>query len=164
MNNKINSKIKSTSPALAGTPQRGELKRGESWTIDSLYPYWEISKNKLLIGRAKELRKAGNLSEVLFWKIFKNKKQLGFDIDRQVIIANYIADFFIPELGLVFEIDGLSHNDKLDYDIERDTYMQSLDLQVVRISDIDVKKKIGDVYNYVLQIVNERKKHLSSPR
>ena len=170
MNNKINSKIKSTSPALAGTPQRGELNsstppyghpsRGESWTANSLYPYWEIPKNKLLIQRTKELRKAGNLSEVLFWEAFKNKKQLGFDIDRQVIIGNYITDFFIPELGLVFEIDGTSHNDKVDYDLERDTYMQSLDLQVVRILDIDVKKNIGDVFNYVLKEIEDRKKYL----
>lgn len=138
--------------------------RGESWTANSLYPYWEIPKNKLLIQRTKELRKAGNLTEVLFWQIFKDKNKLGFDIDRQVIIGNYIADFFIPELGLVLEIDGSSHNNKANYDLERDTYMQSLDLKIVRILDIDVKKNIRKVYNYVLQIVNERKKHLNSLR
>ena len=136
--------------------------RGESWTTDSLYPYWEIPKNKLLVGRAKELRKAGNLAEVIFWKTFKDKKNLGFDIDRQVIIGNYIADFFISELGLVFEIDGSSHDDKIDYDIERDVYMQSLDLKVIRILDIDVKKNIANVYIYVLQEIRDRKKYLNS--
>ena len=150
-------KLNSSTPS---SDYRVHPSRGESWTADSLYPYWEIPKNKLLIGRAKELRKAGNLSEVLFWKAFKDKNKLGFDIDRQVIIGNYIADFFIPELGLVFEIDGSSHNDKVDYDIERDFFMKSLDIEVVRISDIDVKKNIEKVYNYVLQIINERKKHL----
>jgi len=44
----------------------------------------------LLISRVKELRKAGNLAEVLFWKTFKDKKKLGFDIDRQVIIGQYL--------------------------------------------------------------------------
>ena len=138
--------------------------RGESWNSKSLYPYWEIPKNKLLTERVKELRKAGNLAEVLFWQTFKDKNKLGFDLDRQVIIGSYIADFFVPELGLVFEIDGPSHNDKIDYDTERDVYMQSLDLKVVHILDIDVKKNIEKVYNYVLQIVNERKKCLNSPR
>jgi very-short-patch-repair endonuclease len=138
--------------------------RGESWNSKSLYPYWEIPKNKLLVNRAKELRKAGNLSEVLFWKAFKDKNKLGFDIDRQVIIDNYIADFFIPELGLVFEIDGSSHDDKIYYDKERDMCMQSLGLKVVRILDIDVKRNIEKVYDYVLQAVNERIKHLNSPR
>ena len=57
-----------------------------------------------------------------------------------MIIGNYIVDFFIPELGLVFEIDGSSHDDKLEYDAERDNFMQSLNLEVIRIPDIDVKK------------------------
>src|SRR3989338_8267136 len=117
--------------------------RGELWNPKSLYPYWEIPKNKLLTDRAKDLRKAGNLSEVIFWQTFKNKKKLGFDIDRQVIIGNYIVDFFIPELGLVFEIDGSSHDNKIEYDSERDSFMQSLNLQVVRISDIDIKNNVN---------------------
>ena len=73
-------------------------KKEKLWNPKSLYPYWEIPKNKLLKERAKELRKAGNLSEVIFWQIFKDKKKIGFDIDRQVIIGNYIVDFFKMEL------------------------------------------------------------------
>ena len=118
-----------------------------------MYPYWEVPKNKLLTERAKELRKAGNLSEVLFWQVFKDKNKLGFDIDRQVVVGNYIVDFFIPELGLVFEIDGSSHDDKIEYDSERDAFMDDLNLQVIRILDIDVKKNIADVYNLVMQTV-----------
>lgn len=143
-------------------------RRGESWGSDSLYPYWEIPKNKLLIHRVKELRKAGNLAEVLFWKKFKDKNKLDFDIDRQVIIGNYIADFFIPELGLVFEIDGSSHDNKIDYDIERDFFMGSLDIEVIRISDVDVKKNIEKVYSSVKEFIEKRKQYLircySSPR
>lgn len=143
---------------------RGHPGSGESWNSESLYPYWEIPKNKLLIERVRGLRKAGNLSEVLFWQTFKDKNKLGFDIDRQVIIGNYIADFFIPEIGLVFEIDGSSHNNKAEYDLERDSYMQSLNLKVIRILDIDMKKNIKDVYNFVLKAISERKKYLNSPR
>ena len=158
MNNKF--KLNSSTPS---SDYRVHPSRGEFGNSESLYPYWEIPKNKLLTTRARELRKAGNLSEVIFWKTFKDKNRLGFDIDRQVIIGNYIADFFIPELGLVFEIDGSSHNNRTEYDLERDSYMQSLDLKVVRILDIDIKKNIGGVYNYVLEIIQERKKHLNSP-
>jgi very-short-patch-repair endonuclease len=139
-------------PRPKGHPSRGEL-----WNPKSIYPYWEIPKNKLLKERAKDLRKAGNLSEVLFWEIFKDKKKLGFDIDRQVIIGQYIVDFFIPELGLVFEIDGSSHDNKVEYDAERDAFMKDLNLRVVRISDVDVKNNMGSVYHLVLKIVEKRK-------
>jgi|GEM_PF-1235876 len=130
--------------------------RGEFWDTGSLYPYWEIPKNKLLISRAKELRKAGNLAEVIFWKTFNDKNKIGFDIDRQVIVGNYIVDFFIPELGLVFEIDGSSHDNKIDYDAERDAFMNDLGLFVIRIPDVDVKKNMESVYNFVTNIILER--------
>jgi very-short-patch-repair endonuclease len=148
--------------AEASHPSRGELKE-KLWNPKSLYPYWEIPRNKSLTERAKELRKAGNLSEVLFWQKFKDKNKLGFDIDRQVIIGNYIVDFFIPELGLVFEIDGGSHTDKVEYDFERGSYMQDLNLQIVRISDVDVKKRMGGVYQLVLEMVEKRKFALKFP-
>ena len=177
MQNKSNSKNSSTPsfeykvhprkgerpPRRKRHPSRGELNSGELWNPESLYPYWEIPKNKLLNDRARDLRKAGNLSEVLFWKTFKDKNKLGFDIDRQVIIGNYIVDFFISELGLVFEIDGLSHDDKFEYDAERDTFMEDLNLQVVRILDVDVKKDISSVYQFVLETINKRENALKFP-
>ena len=155
--------------AKASHPSRGESnpvnssnspKRGEFWNPKSLYLYWEIPKNKLLNERAKDLRKSGNLSEVIFWQTFKDKHKLGFDIDRQVIIGNYIVDFFIPELGLVFEIDGSSHDDKIEYDTERDAFMKDLNLQVVRILAIDVKKNLGSIYQLVLKTIYQRKSEL----
>lgn len=116
-----------------------------------------------MIERAKELRRAGNLSEVIFWQTFKDKNKFGFDIDRQVIVGNYIVDFFIPELGLVFEIDGSSHGDKIEYDAERDAFMTDLNLRVIRIPDVDIKKNIGGVYNFVLETVEKRKNALRFP-
>ncbi|MFA6076932.1 MAG: DUF559 domain-containing protein [Candidatus Paceibacterota bacterium] len=137
--------------------------RGELWDPKSLYPYWEIPKNKLLTDRARDLRKSGNLSEVLFWQTFKDKNKLGFDIDRQVVIGNYIVDFFVPELGLVFEIDGSSHDNKMEYDAERDAFMKDLNLEVVRILDIEVKKNLASVYQFVLETIYKRKGVLKFP-
>ena len=150
------------SPLKRGIKLNREEKKG-FWIPKSLYPYWEIPKNKLLTDRAKTLRKAGNLSEVLFWQTFKDKKKLGFDIDRQVIIGNYIVDFFIPELGLVFEIDGSSHDDKLEYDAERDVFLEDLNLQVIRISDVDVKRNLESVHKLVVETVHKRKNALKFP-
>ncbi|MDR0654456.1 MAG: DUF559 domain-containing protein [Synergistaceae bacterium] len=39
--------------------------------------------------RARELRKAGNLSEVLLWLKLKGGQINGWDFDRQKIIGNY---------------------------------------------------------------------------
>lgn len=68
-----------------------------------LLPY-----NPKLCDRAKELRKAGNLSEVLLWQqLHKQKfKQFGtlrvpYDFDRQKIIGNYIVDFYCGNCNVV---------------------------------------------------------------
>jgi len=138
-------------------------KKDKLWNPKSLYPYWEIPKNKLLNERAKELRKAGNLSEVIFWQTFKDKKKIGFDLNRQVIIGNYIVDFLIPELGLVFEIDGSSHDEKIEYDAERDNFMENLNLKIIRIVDVDIKKNMPSVYDFVLKTIKERESELKFP-
>ncbi len=127
-----------------------------SWQKNSLFPFWTLPKNHKLQERAKGLRKQGILSEVVFWKAFKDKKKLGWDIDRQVIIGNFIVDFFIPELGLVFEIDGSSHNDKQEYDQQRDAFLSSLQLKVVRISDKDVLRNIEGVWSFVTESIKDR--------
>src|SRR5699024_5347862 len=45
--------------------------------------YFNLPYNPELKERARELRQAGNLSEVLFWNQVKNKQFKGFDFDRQ---------------------------------------------------------------------------------
>lgn len=38
--------------------------------------------------------------------------------------------------------------------------MENLNLRVIRISDIDVKKNMNSVYDFVLKIIKERKEEL----
>src|SRR5210317_1872752 len=90
--------------------------------------YKKLPFNPKLKDRAKELRKAGNLSEVLLWNQIKKKQLDGLDFDRQKIIGNYIVDFFCANLGLVIEIDGSSHDSKFQYDTIRHKYLEDLGL------------------------------------
>jgi very-short-patch-repair endonuclease len=94
---------------------------------------------------AKDKRKAGLLSEVLFWQQVHKRSFHNIDFDRQRIIGNYIVDFYVKSLGLIIEIDGSSHDDKQDYDAERQAYLESLGLKVFRCSDLDIKKNMHAV-------------------
>lgn len=109
--------------------------------------------NSALEKRAKDLRKAGVLSEVLFWQQVHKGVFWNIDFDRQKIIGNYIVDFYVKALGLVIEIDGCSHNNKEDYDAERQAFLEKLGLRVYRISDLDVKtnlkQEIVNLENYI---------------
>ncbi len=138
----------------------------EGWLCETktgwIYNYSKLPKNPRLKPKAKELRKAGVLSEVLFWLAFKDKKLLGYDIDRQVIIGNYIVDFLIPELGMVFEIDGESHNYKGEYDLRRDDFLKSLYLEIVHFEDIAIKKSMDSVVSGVILAIQNREKYIAS--
>lgn len=101
--------------------------------------------NLKLKQKARDLRKQGVLSEVLFWNEVKGKKFLGLDFDRQKIIGNFIVDFYIKKLGIVIEIDGDSHNEKLEEDKLRDEFLKNLSLEVIRYSDRDIKFNLDSV-------------------
>ncbi|MCK9172809.1 MAG: endonuclease domain-containing protein [Desulfuromonas thiophila] len=107
--------------------------------------YMALPYNPALRTRARELRKAGMLHEVLLWQQLKNRQLQGLDFDRQKIIGNYIVDFFCASQSLVIEVDGSSHNDKVDYDRQRDAYLASLGLRVVHIRAVDVLQNMEGV-------------------
>ncbi len=107
--------------------------------------YFALPYNPELKQRARELRRAGNLSEALLWNQIKKKQLLGLDFDRQKIIGNYIVDFYCAEMKVVLEIDGYRHINKAEYDARRDAYLKKLGLTVIRITDEDVKKNLAGV-------------------
>ena len=107
--------------------------------------FMSLPYNPALKERARELRRAGNLSEVLLWNELKNGKFQGLDFDRQKIIGNYIVDFFCAEKQVVIEVDGSSHDDKVAYDAQRDAFLTGLGLTVIHIQDVDVKRNLESV-------------------
>jgi very-short-patch-repair endonuclease len=145
------SEVKNSPPA-EGCPQGGVVeassleKQNEVMSeYRNTQNYFVLPYNPKLSKRARELRKAGNLSEVLFWNQVKNRQFKMLDFDRQKIIGNYIVDFYCASYNVVIEIDGNSHDEKEKYDIARDKYLKSLGLEVIHIGDIDVKKGLSEV-------------------
>jgi very-short-patch-repair endonuclease len=104
-----------------------------------------LPANQALRSRARALRKAGVLSEVIFWRQVRANTFWKIDFDRQRIIGSFIVDFYLKSLGLIIEIDGSSHNGKEEYDAMREEFLVSLDLIVFRISDYRVKHDLENV-------------------
>jgi len=109
----------------------------------------ELPYNQELKQRARELRKAGNLSEVLLWLQIKNKQLFGLDFDRQKIVGNYIVDFFCAGIGVVIEVDGVSHDYKSEYDKVRNEYLKGLGLRIIRLFDSDIKNNLNGIMEYL---------------
>ena len=127
------------SPPWRGARRAGWLKLRQTKNYKRL-PY-----NQNLREKAKALRKAGNLCEVLIWQQVHKNKFKGYDFDRQKIIGNYIVDFYCVDCDVVIEIDGSSHNDKGEYDCKRENFLKGLGLTVIHISAGDVLNRLDDV-------------------
>ena len=107
--------------------------------------YYSLPYNYKLRARAKELRKTGNLCEVLLWQQVHQKKFRNYDFDRQKIIGNYIVDFYCTNCNVVIEIDGYSHENKFEYDMKRDKFLDSLGITVIHILSHDVLNNLDGV-------------------
>lgn len=79
------------------------------------------------------------------WPHLKNK-QLGFRFRRQAGIGKYIVDFYCPEKKLIVELDGSQHvEEKLQYDKDRELFLNSQGLKVLRIWNNEIREKSSGV-------------------
>jgi very-short-patch-repair endonuclease len=90
---------------------------------------------------ARKLRNNPTPSEEKLWAYLRARK-LGYKFNRQAIIFGYIADFWCPEKNLVVEVDGKSHENRGEYDSERDTRLANVGIKTVRFSASDIFNKV----------------------
>lgn len=95
------------------------------------------------------------LAEVLLWNKLKGKQMFGYDFDRQKPILGFIVDFFCKQLKLIIEVDGFTHDYKMEYDKQRQIQLESLGLTLLRFQDVEVKKDIENVTQRIVDWINE---------
>ena len=86
---------------------------------------------------ARGLRRKLSLPEMLLWRLLRvSRRELRFR--KQHAIGPYVADFYCPAAKMVIEVDGATHDYSVKSDANRDAYMESLGLKIVRIAASDV--------------------------
>ena len=139
------------SPPSEGCPQDGVGNRKILTTIDSISIFRKFTSylpaDKSLRSRARALRKRGNLPEIIFWQKVHRGKFYSIDFDRQRVIGSYIVDFYVKGLSLIVEIDGASHNDRLEYDTQRENFLKNLGLKIWKTSSTEVMIDVDRVMN-----------------
>ena len=111
------------------------------------------SYNNKLRDRSRELRKKSTYAEILLWNAIKQRKILGYQFRRQVIIHNYIVDFYCHLLFLAIEVDGQIHDFKVEEDITRQKELESLGINVLRFTNDQVIKNLESVITRIYEIV-----------
>ena len=79
----------------------------------------------LTFKRARALRRAMTLPEVLLWQAVRGGQVGGLRFRRQHPIGPYVLEFYCPAIRLAVEIDGAAHDtpDRADHDLRRDAWL-----------------------------------------
>ena len=105
--------------------------------------------NRANIPFAKALRKNMTPWERKLWYEFLRYYPIRFQ--RQKAIGNYIADFYCAKARIFIELDGGGHytvkqNEK---DIVRTKELESMNLTVLRICNLDIERNFSGVCEYI---------------
>ena len=104
---------------------------------------------------AKELRKNMTPWERKLWYTFLSGYPVRFQ--RQKAIGNYIADFYCAKARLVVELDGGGHYEpvQMEADLHRTKDLETMNLQVLRICNMDIDRNFRGVCEHIDQIVQK---------
>jgi very-short-patch-repair endonuclease len=105
----------------------------------------EQSKYKI---RAKVLRQKMTEEEIVLWEQLRNRRFYDLKFLRQHpiiydLVGNnplfFIADFYCAEKKVIIEVDGKIHDFRKTRDNDRDEILRSLNLNVLRIRNEELK-------------------------
>ena len=107
---------------------------------------------------ARHLRNNSTKAEIILWKQLKGKSMRGYDFHRQKPIDQYILDFFCHELMLWIEVDGYSHQleEVQKKDVIKEERMNELGIHVMRFTDDQVLKDMGNVLREIDAFVDQK--------
>ena len=106
---------------------------------------------------SQKLRSNMTPEELHLWLDFL--KGLPHNVRRQKVIEKYILDFYIPKLRIAIEIDGKQHGREgnRNADMERDRFLASMDIKVLRYTNIEVNENFASVCKDILKEIELRK-------
>ena len=83
-------------------------------------------------------------------------KNIPVTVNRQKVIGNYIADFYIASSKVVIELDGSQHYEDIgiENDLKRTEFFNGLGIKVLRYSNMDVNQRFERVCQEILNEIN----------
>ncbi len=83
-------------------------------------------------------------------------KKLPFNVKRQMMIDDYIVDFYIASAKIIIEIDGRQHlmQENKESDAERDQKLFQRGYKVLRYSNKSINKSFNAVCSDIMRNLN----------
>jgi very-short-patch-repair endonuclease len=111
-----------------------------------------------VIGTARRLRRKLSAPEARLWSRLRGRVPGKPVFRRQHPIGPYVLDFYCPAARLAIKLDGSSHDmgDHPERDIQRDAWLKSHGVMVVRIPVRDLPRRMDDAADAIVRMATER--------
>jgi len=97
-----------------------------------------------------------NAEKTLKRALWVIREEFKIKFKTQYVIAPYILDFFIPKIGLAIEVDGEYHRNRIEEDSKRQSYLENLDVFVIRFDNFLIENNLNDVILMIKEAVKKR--------
>ena len=98
---------------------------------------------------AREFRHTATPAEDALWQSLRRGNLDGLKFRRQHAIGTYVVDFYCASARLVVEVDGAIHDTQVERDANRQAFLESLGLRVLRFRNEEV---LGGLDGVLVQI------------
>jgi very-short-patch-repair endonuclease len=117
-----------------------------------------MAVDRRLIEFARQMRREPTPAEEVLWRLLRNRRFAGWKFRRQHPLGLYIADFYSAAAALVIELDGDTHatEEGIEHDRVRHTYLRSLDVEVLRFWNSELKENTDGVLARIFEVGTER--------
>lgn len=114
-------------------------------------PKEQLHNKPILKQIRKDLRNNLTPAEAELWKHLKNSALEDRKFRRQHSVGTYVLDFYCPQESLAIELDGQGHFSTAgqEQDAERDAYLDSLGIKVLRFENKYVFTHLEEVLDEI---------------
>ncbi|MEG4228460.1 endonuclease domain-containing protein [Microcoleus sp. N9_B2] len=102
--------------------------------------------------KRQRLRREMTKAEKRLWEKIKNRQLENCKFRRQYSVAEFVIDFYSPEIKLALEVDGDSHfqEDAVEYDAERQEFIESARINFLRFTNDNVYHNLDGVLDVIV--------------
>ena len=130
---------------------------------DQMHQDWEKTKKSIITGQkpagksllAQQMRRLPTPAEAKLWSCLRASRLHGLHFRRQQVIDGFIADFYCHSAGLVVELDGAVHQQRVEYDAERDQILKERGLRISRFPNKEVENNLPAILVQIAKAAND---------
>ena len=94
-------------------------------------------------------------AEKALWDRLRDRQVSGCKFRRQQAIDRFVVDFYCAERKLILEVDGPIHQTQQAQDVERQGYLETLGLRVIRFTNDEILNDMNGVIERLSKALKE---------